>query len=123
MDKYSYISNSDINYIDDLYNKYKSDPKTVDHSWRKFFEGFDFSVNNKLFETSNSELLVGKLIHTYRLFGHLNSLTNPVRERRNHNVSFDIKSFGLKEVGSGGVLNSNGLMNRHCLETSLENLS
>jgi len=97
MDKYSYISNSDINYIDDLYNKYKSDPKTVDHSWRKFFEGFDFSVNNKLFETSNSELLVGKLIHTYRLFGHLNSLTNPVRERRNHNVSFDIKSFGLKE--------------------------
>jgi len=97
MDKYSYISNSDINYIDDLYNKYKSDPKAVDYSWQKFFEGFDFSNNNILSEPSNSELLVGKLIHSYRLFGHLNSKTNPVRERRNHNVSFDIKSFGLKE--------------------------
>ena len=97
MDKYSYISNSDINYIDDLYNKYKSDPKAVDYSWQKFFEGFDFSNNNILSETSNSELLVGKLIHSYRLFGHLNSKTNPVRERRNHNVSFDIKSFGLNK--------------------------
>ena len=97
MDKYSYISNSDINYIDDLYKKYKFDSKSVDHSWQKFFEGFDFSINNNLSETSNSELSVGKLINSYRLFGHLKSLTNPVRERRNHNMSFDIKSFGLNE--------------------------
>ena len=41
MTKYNYMSGSDINYMDDLYSKYKSDPHSVDISWQKFFEGFD----------------------------------------------------------------------------------
>ena len=45
MNKYNYTSSSDITYIDDLYSKYKSDPLSVDLSWQKFFEGFDFSTN------------------------------------------------------------------------------
>ena len=41
MSKYTYVSGSDINYIDDLYSKYKSNPSSIDNSWQKFFEGFD----------------------------------------------------------------------------------
>ncbi|MDH5598397.1 MAG: hypothetical protein OEY34_04705, partial [Cyclobacteriaceae bacterium] len=42
MDKYSYISNAHGNYIDDLYTSYKEDPNSVDLSWQRFFEGFEF---------------------------------------------------------------------------------
>ena len=38
MAKYNYVSGSDINYIDDLYTKYKSDPSSIDISWQKFLK-------------------------------------------------------------------------------------
>jgi 2-oxoglutarate dehydrogenase E1 component len=43
MDKFSYISNADVGYLDQLYQNYKSDPASVDATWQKFFEGYDFS--------------------------------------------------------------------------------
>lgn len=105
MDKYSYISNADVNYIDELYQSYKSDPESVDHSWRKFFEGFEFS-QIKYGENgaavaeeveSSKETKVRNLIHAYRSRGHLKSKTNPVRERRDHNVKLSLDDFGLDE--------------------------
>jgi 2-oxoglutarate dehydrogenase E1 component len=40
---YSYLSNADPGYIDQVYHQYLSDPESVDYGWRKFFEGFDFA--------------------------------------------------------------------------------
>ena len=42
MDKYSYVSNANPEFIEDVYNKYKESPDSVDEKWRSFFEGFDF---------------------------------------------------------------------------------
>ncbi len=44
------------------------------------------------------ETQVRNLIFQYRSFGHLKSKTNPVRERRNHNVNLDHKSVGLSDA-------------------------
>ena len=44
MDKFSYISNAHVAYIDELYAAYKSDPDSVDPSWKTFFDGFDFAI-------------------------------------------------------------------------------
>ena len=110
MNKYNYTSSSDINYIDDLYSKYKSDPSSIDISWQKFFEGFDFSINNSSDLLNFTESSVSKLIESYRRYGHLNSLTNPVRTRRNHNVSFDINYFGLSDLNLSQTFSSgNGI--------------
>jgi 2-oxoglutarate dehydrogenase E1 component len=109
MDKYSYISNADVGYVDQLYQNYKKDPLSVDLSWQKFFEGFDFSIQHygsgngqgtSVVEDTLSikETQVRNLIFTYRSFGHLISKTNPVRERRNHHVQFDHKSVGLTDA-------------------------
>jgi 2-oxoglutarate dehydrogenase E1 component len=93
MDQFSYISNADVGYLDQLYQSYKKDPASVDSSWQKFFEGYDFSVqrfgeNGHGAGTDDSlslkETQVRNLIFVYRSFGHLKSKTNPVRERRNH---------------------------------------
>ena len=43
MDKYSYIANAHSTYIEELYQSYKQDPESVDITWQKFFEGFEFS--------------------------------------------------------------------------------
>jgi 2-oxoglutarate dehydrogenase E1 component len=105
MDKYSYISNADVGYVDQLYQNYKKDPSSVDLTWQKFFEGYDFSTqrygeNGHGAEdpVSIKETQVRNLIFAYRSFGHLVSKTNPVRERRNHKVQFDHKSVGLTDA-------------------------
>ena len=37
---HSYLSNADVNSIDDLYSQYQTQKDSVDFGWQKFFEGF-----------------------------------------------------------------------------------
>ena len=108
MDRYSYISNAEGSYIDELYQKYKSDPSSVDQSWQKFFEGFEFSQQKfgpngqsvsgtKDSSLTSKEVGVRNLIHSYRSRAHLKSDTNPIRPRRKHKVLLDIEDFGLSQ--------------------------
>ena len=104
MDNFSFISNAEPGYVDQLYQQYKGDPQGVDPSWQKFFEGYEFSRQRFGDEpapadgASIKETQVRNLIFAYRSFGHLVAKTNPVRERRNHNVTFDHKNFGLTDA-------------------------
>lgn len=111
MDKYSYISNAHVDYLEELYNSYKTDPASVDRSWQIFFEGFDFSQrgngNGALASTSegtvtlehfDKEIMVRHLIHAYRTRGHLRAKTNPVRERKDRKALLDLEDFGLSEA-------------------------
>jgi len=105
MDKYSYISNADVGYIDQLYQNYKQNPTGVDPTWQKFFEGYDFS-SQRYGENGHGpaeggnikESFVRTLIFAYRSFGHLKSNTNPVRERRDHGVQLGHTNFGLTDA-------------------------
>ncbi|MFZ9502933.1 MAG: 2-oxoglutarate dehydrogenase E1 component [Cyclobacteriaceae bacterium] len=107
MDKFSFILNADPGYVDQLYQSYKSDPSSVDATWQKFFEGYEFSLQrfgedgpsaSASDGLSLKETQVRNLIFAYRSFGHLKANTNPVRERRNHHVNFELKSFGLSDA-------------------------
>lgn len=105
MDKYSYISNADVGYIDDLYKSYKADPSNVDETWQKFFEGYEFSLQ-KFGENGaptgelegSKEIMVRNLIYAHRSRAHLKSDTNPVRARRAHNVRLELENFGLSKA-------------------------
>ena len=128
MDKYSYVSNADVSFIDDLYQTYKKDPASVDLSWQKFFEGFEFSKNfsdgNGKTNGANGnghtvaapitgtsltsgavekEVKVRYLIHAYRTRAHLKSKTNPVRERKDRKALLDLANFGLSETDLDNV--------------------
>ena len=105
MDKYSYISNADVSYLDQLYQNYKKDPGSVDATWQKFFEGYEFSqqrFGEQPAATADSvsikETNVRTLIHAYRSMGHLKSHTNPVRPRRDHTVPLEHTSYGLTDA-------------------------
>ncbi|MAX79222.1 MAG: 2-oxoglutarate dehydrogenase E1 component [Crocinitomicaceae bacterium] len=102
MDKFSYLSNGDVNAVEDLYQQYKKDPDSVEFGWRKFFEGFEFS--NTHYEEQGEvpanfvkEFKVKELIEGYRTRGHLFTETNPVRKRRQYLDTISIDYFGLTE--------------------------
>lgn len=100
MDKVTYVGNADVNAIDHLYQSYMKDPESVDLSWQKFFEGFDFARTNfedggDIPENFQKEFKVINLINGYRTRGHLFTKTNPVRERRKYEPTLAIENFGL----------------------------
>ncbi len=105
MDKFSYISNAHTNYIEDLYSSYKTDPNSVDESWQKFFEGFEFSqeqfngtAKSRADIADSTEIKVRNFIYAHRSRAHLKSDTNPVRQRRQHVVRLDLDNFGLSDA-------------------------
>ncbi|GAB1403395.1 MAG: 2-oxoglutarate dehydrogenase E1 component [Lentimicrobiaceae bacterium] len=102
MDKFSYLSNADPAYTDQLYQQYLSDAGLVDPEWKRFFDGFEFARKNYV-NGASAELVVPNefkvinLINAYRERGHLFTLTNPVRTRRKYSPTLDIENFGLSE--------------------------
>lgn len=137
MDNYSYIANSDAAYVDQLYQAYKQDPNSVDTSWQKFFEGFDFSLtygengtkisngngSNGAAATngqatkapvdlkhSEKEVSVASLIKAYRSRGHLLAQTNPIRDRKDRNPRLDLADYALSEADLDTVFHAGTLL-------------
>src|SRR5690606_25582537 len=111
MKDFSFITASHPSYIENLYTDFKKNPESVDADLRKFFEGFDFAINNQngqskeSIETTtvsggnmNKELGVYQLIQAYRKKGHLISKTNPIRERKDRRANLDLSYFGLSDA-------------------------
>ena len=105
------ISPAEIQYIDQLYQQFKSSPDSVDESWRRFFQGFDYASENGVASATNGhapvaevstqdaadEIKVAYLIEGYRKRGHLLSDTNPIRPRRDRRPRLDLQDYGLSE--------------------------
>jgi 2-oxoglutarate dehydrogenase E1 component len=113
MDKLSYLSNTNSEYIDSLYHSYKEDPNSIDFGWQKFFEGFDFGRGSEAGVVSAEtpdhflkEIKVLNLINGYRQRGHLFTKTNPVRERRSYFPGKELSTFGLEESDLNTVFNA-----------------
>ncbi len=120
MKDFSYITNSSPAFIENLYQNFLTDPDSVDPDLKKFFEGFDFAINNaaangqkatgkeQLSTKSTdavdpiaigwmSEIRVYRLILGYRNKGHLIAKTNPIRERKDRGANIDISFYGFTE--------------------------
>ena len=99
MDKYSFLNAAHTAHFAELYDQYLINPDSVEPSWRAFFQGFDFGMEQQadveIPEDVLKEFRVVKLIDAYRGSGHLFTKTNPVRRRRQYSPTLDIKNFGL----------------------------
>ena len=103
IDQFSFLNGIDIDYVDELHQKYLVDKRLVEISWRNFFDGYEFSkINYEDIDTIpvnvQKEFRVINLINAYRSRGHLFTKTNPVRERRKYQPTLDINNFGLEEA-------------------------
>ena len=115
MDRFSFLNAAHTAYFAELYDQYLQYPDSVEPSWRAFFQGFDFGMqqNGVSAETMEEapvnfqegeipehvikEFKVIRLIDGYRTRGHLFTKTNPVRERRKYRPTLDIENFGLEK--------------------------
>ncbi len=103
MDKFDYLNNIDPQLVEQLYSEYKSNPDSIDPQWRKFFDGFEFALKEYPVKAgsgmqTSDEFKVINLINDYRRRGHLFTLTNPVRKRRNYSPTLDIENYGLSKA-------------------------
>ena len=46
MDKFSFLNAAHSQLIEDLYQQYLKYPDSVEPSWKAFFQGFDFALEN-----------------------------------------------------------------------------
>lgn len=121
MDLFSFIANAHPEYIESLYQDYKTNPDSIDAEWKSFFEGFDFAsthfesgaIATKDAQTSISkdEFKVYALIESYRKKGHLLADTNPIRPRKDRKPHLELSDFGLsnsdleKKYSVGSIIN------------------
>jgi 2-oxoglutarate dehydrogenase E1 component len=98
------LGNADPNMIEEMFERFKADPESVDETWKKFFQGFEFA--QALYGSTpasggseySSEFKVINLINAYRQRGHLFTKTNPVRVRRQYRPTLDIENFELTKA-------------------------
>ena len=108
MDKFSFLNSAHTSFFAEMYDQYLESPDSLEPSWKAFFQGFDFGLENanitleeKKFEVPENiskEFKVVNLIDAYRQRGHLFTITNPVRERRKYSPTLDIENFGLNKT-------------------------
>lgn len=127
MDKFSFLNAAHSAYFADLYDQYLQFPDSVEPSWRAFFQGFDFGmeqnpssahqvvqapgqVSGEIPESVFKEFKVIKLIDAYRNRGHLFTRTNPVRERRKYRPTLEKENFGLTDADLDKTFNAGEIL-------------
>ncbi len=139
MKDFQYITSAHPSYVENLYNEYISNPNTVDPDLKKFFEGFDFAVNNNLAATPKTtsaatvgntvtnldkEFAVYQIIQAYRKKGHLIAKTNPIKERKDRNAGLTLENFNLTETDLNTTFEAGKFLNlgKQTLQNIVEHL-
>lgn len=91
------MNRNNLEYIESLYQQYKSNPESVTTDWKKFFEGFDFASSATSSGLSEKELDVYNLINAYRNYGHFEAQLDPLTNSTAPSDQLSLSRFNLKE--------------------------
>ncbi|MCH9611284.1 MAG: Multifunctional 2-oxoglutarate metabolism enzyme [Chlamydiales bacterium] len=94
MAPFSYMQLANSRQIESIYSAYQKDPSSVESSWRYFFEGMEFGGYESPKEGGDFRLF--GLIESYRKFGHLKAMTNPLQKECNRPHELEISALGFK---------------------------
>ena len=115
MNKFSYLNNSNPEFIEDIYAQYRENPESVDASWKYFFDGLELGYSSETPPLENmpqngvaqqgsktgidlsSEAKVADLINAYRERGHLLAHINPLDSRPSSHPLLKLEHFSLGE--------------------------
>ncbi|MBA3816282.1 MAG: 2-oxoglutarate dehydrogenase E1 component [Parachlamydiaceae bacterium] len=118
-----------LSFIEELYTSYKSDPNSVDVSWKTMFAKLENPISISQGEglhakqstlqqpetetDSTGDLRIFNLINAYRTYGHLQAKTNPLETNSRqdpHQLSLEISGFSENDLAlrfpSGDLFNS-----------------
>ncbi len=90
------LSSENLQYIENLYSLYKTNPESVEPKWRDFFSGVDFATSSGS-GLSTKELNVYNLIQAYRDYGHFEAQLDPLAMHTSSSGELNLQNFGLSE--------------------------
>src|SRR5215213_7999129 len=94
---------ANVEALDELYQRWRSDPQSVDASWRCFFEGFELggarpAVAGAAVAPGGIQVGVVRLIVAYRELGHFLADLDPLSDPRTSYSLLELSEFGLSEA-------------------------
>jgi 2-oxoglutarate dehydrogenase E1 component len=94
--------------LDDLYQRWRQDPQSVDASWRCFFEGFELGTARPQAPAvvANTQVGIVRLIMAYRDLGHFLAHLDPLGERRASYSLLELSEFGLSDADLDQVVDT-----------------
>ena len=122
MDYSDFITRSNADYIERLYQQYQMDPRSLEAHWQAFFAGFEAGGGRAISSGIKAALPDGveppgglgvesaDLVHTYRELGHIIANLDPLGRNRASHPLLEMSEFGLslddldRSCGSGGFL-------------------
>ncbi len=93
----TYASRGNLEYIEELFQQYKSNPAAVGTDWQKFFEGVEFAQGTTGMGLSEKELDVYHLISAYRNYGHFEADLDPLTNTPAPSDQLSLSRFNLSE--------------------------
>ena len=93
--KFSPIQRANLEYVENLYQIYQTNPSELDETWQAFFSGVDFNqdLGGNL---SSKELDVYHLIQAYRDYGHFDADIDPL-SMASSGTDLSLSQFNLED--------------------------
>lgn len=130
MDQYSNLYPGNSPYLEEQFEKFQADPKSVAHEWRAFFEslnaGYDLVSQNKnghasktkpkslesnvSSAASSGQNRVTRLIQDYRDHGHHNAHINPLSTEAILKKDLSLENFGISRDSLTEEFDTDGLL-------------
>src|SRR5947209_11973474 len=100
---------ANLDLIDQNYQRWQQDARSVDSSWAAFFEGFELGnlpQKNGAADAAEPRLIrpesplqtrIDGLVYAYRTLGHTIALVNPLAEKRPENQLLSLRELGFGE--------------------------
>jgi 2-oxoglutarate dehydrogenase E1 component len=95
----SFATRWNLDVVEAQYQRWRTDPTTVDDSWRLFFEGFELGQRQAPAGPVQGGAQAGiiRLIDAYRDLGHLLARLDPLNEPLKSHPLLELSEFGLSE--------------------------
>jgi 2-oxoglutarate dehydrogenase E1 component len=90
------MNHMNLEYLESLYNQFKTSPDSIGIEWKRFFEGVEFAKDGA-FGLSEKELDVYHLISAYRDYGHFEADLDPLTNSVTHSEQLSLSKFKLSE--------------------------
>jgi 2-oxoglutarate dehydrogenase E1 component len=97
-DRLDFVQRANAAYLEEMYARYRRDPRAVPEEWALFFAGFDLAEDTaRKPGAGESPSGVYGLVHAYREFGHLVAELDPLGDNLESHPLLDPAQFGLSE--------------------------
>src|SRR5205814_2456509 len=99
----SIAARANLELIDENYDRWQEDPRSVDPSWSAFFEGFALGnlpeKDGAVAAAQDGQLQtrIDGLIYAYRTLGHTIARVSPLAETRPQNPMLSLRELGFSD--------------------------